>query len=65
MIRTVTVMILFFNVLNPFHNALLLQKTWTTLKFRVPTWTSLDGAKGILNGETLSLPTPGVNLLLS
>ncbi|KOM50782.1 hypothetical protein LR48_Vigan08g160900 [Vigna angularis] len=34
------------------------EKTWTTLNFRVPTWTSLDGAKGILNGETLSLPTP-------
>ncbi|QCD88422.1 hypothetical protein DEO72_LG3g2969 [Vigna unguiculata] len=36
-----------------------LQKTSTTLKFRVPTWTSLDGAKGILNGEPLSLPAPG------
>ncbi|KAK7341613.1 hypothetical protein VNO80_24550 [Phaseolus coccineus] len=33
--------------------------TWTTLNFRLPTWTSLDGAKGILNGETLSLPAPG------
>jgi len=38
--------------------------TWATLNFRVPTWTSLDGAKAILNGETLSLPTPGVNLSL-
>ncbi|ESW03987.1 hypothetical protein PHAVU_011G057700 [Phaseolus vulgaris] len=35
------------------------ENTWSALNFRLPTWTSLDGAKGILNGETLSLPAPG------
>jgi len=40
------------------------ENTWSALNFRLPTWTSLDGAKGILNGETLSLPAPGVNLSL-
>ncbi|RDX74862.1 hypothetical protein CR513_45333, partial [Mucuna pruriens] len=32
--------------------------TSSTLNFRLPTWTSLDGAKAILNAETLSMPTP-------
>ncbi|XP_052733858.1 uncharacterized protein LOC108340425 isoform X2 [Vigna angularis] len=31
----------------------------STLHFRLPSWTSPDGAKGVLNGESLSLPTPG------
>ncbi|CAJ1933250.1 unnamed protein product [Sphenostylis stenocarpa] len=31
----------------------------STLNFRLPSWTRLDGAKGILNGESLSLLTPG------
>lgn len=33
--------------------------TLSALNFRLPSWTLTDGAKGILNGETLSLPTPG------
>ncbi|KAJ1421963.1 Six-hairpin glycosidase superfamily [Sesbania bispinosa] len=33
--------------------------TLSTLNLRIPSWTRLDGAKGILNAETLSLPTPG------
>ncbi|XP_027343409.1 uncharacterized protein LOC113855979 [Abrus precatorius] len=33
--------------------------TSSTLNFRIPTWTHRDGAKGMLNNETLSLPTPG------
>ncbi|XP_061361383.1 uncharacterized protein LOC133305236 [Gastrolobium bilobum] len=33
--------------------------TSSTLNFRLPSWTRKDGAKGILNAETLSLPTPG------
>nr|KYP58476.1 hypothetical protein KK1_013885 [Cajanus cajan] len=33
--------------------------TSSTLNFRLPTWTYKDGAKGLLNNETLSLPTPG------
>ncbi|XP_020212915.1 uncharacterized protein LOC109797318 [Cajanus cajan] len=35
------------------------ESTLSTLNFRLPSWTRLDGAKGILNAETLSLPTPG------
>ncbi|RDX87206.1 hypothetical protein CR513_31356, partial [Mucuna pruriens] len=31
----------------------------STLNFRLPTWIHKDGAKGLLNNETLSLPTPG------
>ncbi|XP_054819763.1 LOW QUALITY PROTEIN: uncharacterized protein LOC129318821 [Prosopis cineraria] len=31
----------------------------STLNFRIPTWTHLDGAKAILNDEILSLPSPG------
>ncbi|XP_045826706.1 uncharacterized protein LOC123918661 isoform X1 [Trifolium pratense] len=31
----------------------------SSLKFRVPSWTRADGAKAILNAETLSLPAPG------
>ncbi|KAE9593287.1 putative alpha-L-arabinofuranosidase B, arabinose-binding domain, beta-L-arabinofuranosidase, GH127 [Lupinus albus] len=30
----------------------------STLNFRLPSWTHTNGAKGILNGETLSLPAP-------
>ncbi|KAK4275349.1 hypothetical protein QN277_018446 [Acacia crassicarpa] len=33
--------------------------TSSTLNFRIPTWTRLDGAKAILNDEVLSLPSPG------
>ncbi|XP_019413303.1 PREDICTED: uncharacterized protein LOC109325408 isoform X1 [Lupinus angustifolius] len=33
--------------------------TSSTLNFRIPSWTHTNGAKGILNGETLSLPAPG------
>ncbi|CAL0334122.1 unnamed protein product [Lupinus luteus] len=33
--------------------------TSSTLNFRLPSWTHRNGAKGILNGETLSLPAPG------
>ncbi|XP_057456214.1 uncharacterized protein LOC130747331 [Lotus japonicus] len=38
-----------------------LEKTGTlsALNFRLPSWTSTVGAKGILNSETLTLPTPG------
>ncbi|XP_057454444.1 uncharacterized protein LOC130745980 isoform X2 [Lotus japonicus] len=32
--------------------------TLSALNFRLPSWTLTDGAEGILNGETLSLPTP-------
>ncbi|RZB74453.1 uncharacterized protein LOC114380264 isoform X1 [Glycine soja] len=35
------------------------ENTLSTLNFRLPSWTLLDGAKGILNGQTLSLPNPG------
>ncbi|KAL2328822.1 hypothetical protein Fmac_022249 [Flemingia macrophylla] len=35
------------------------ESTLSTLNFRLPSWTPLDGAKGMLNAETLSLPTPG------
>ncbi|ESW03989.1 hypothetical protein PHAVU_011G057800 [Phaseolus vulgaris] len=35
------------------------ESTSSTLNFRLPSWTSLDGPKGILNDESLSLPTPG------
>ncbi|CAJ1933251.1 unnamed protein product [Sphenostylis stenocarpa] len=35
------------------------ENTLSTLNFRFPTWSRLPGAKGILNGETLSLPAPG------
>ncbi|CAK8575877.1 unnamed protein product [Lathyrus sativus] len=31
----------------------------STLNFRLPSWTHTDGAKAILNTETLSLPAPG------
>ncbi|MQI71990.1 hypothetical protein EI017_24830, partial [Escherichia coli] len=31
----------------------------STVNFRLPSWTHTDGAKGILNAETLSLPAPG------
>nr|KYP71149.1 hypothetical protein KK1_010393 [Cajanus cajan] len=33
--------------------------TLSTLNLRLPSWSRLDGAKGILNAERLSLPTPG------
>ncbi|XP_058729951.1 uncharacterized protein LOC131602023 [Vicia villosa] len=33
--------------------------TSSTLNFRLPSWTHADGAKAILNTETLSLPAPG------
>ncbi|XP_020212913.1 uncharacterized protein LOC109797317 isoform X2 [Cajanus cajan] len=35
------------------------ESTLSTLNFRLPSWTRLDGAKGTLNAENLSLPTPG------
>ncbi|KAK7262545.1 hypothetical protein RJT34_30119 [Clitoria ternatea] len=35
------------------------QSSLSTLNFRIPSWTHLDGAKALLNAETLSLPTPG------
>ncbi|OIW05725.1 hypothetical protein TanjilG_23511 [Lupinus angustifolius] len=37
------------------------EKTGTSsiLNFRLPSWTHTNGAKGMLNGETLSLPAPG------
>ncbi|XP_027929696.1 uncharacterized protein LOC114185929 isoform X1 [Vigna unguiculata] len=31
----------------------------STLNFRLPTWTHKNGAQGVLNNESLSLPTPG------
>ncbi|KAF7824137.1 DUF1680 domain protein [Senna tora] len=31
----------------------------STLNFRIPTWTHLDGAKATLNDKILSLPSPG------
>ncbi|XP_028768425.1 uncharacterized protein LOC114726019 [Neltuma alba] len=34
--------------------------TSSTLNFRIPTWTHLDGAKAILNDEILPLPSPGI-----
>ncbi|KAI4334590.1 hypothetical protein L6164_019262 [Bauhinia variegata] len=33
--------------------------SFSTLNLRIPTWTHSDGAKGILNTETLALPAPG------
>ncbi|XP_045826710.1 uncharacterized protein LOC123918663 [Trifolium pratense] len=33
--------------------------TSSTLNFRLPSWTHADGAKAILNAESLSLPAPG------
>ncbi|MCH95890.1 hypothetical protein A2U01_0016872, partial [Trifolium medium] len=33
--------------------------TSSSLNFRLPSWTHADGAKAILNTETLSLPAPG------
>jgi len=41
---------------------LLMQKNGalSTLNFRLPTWTHKNGAQGVLNNESLSLPTPGV-----
>jgi len=43
-----------------------MQKTGalSTINLRLPTWTHKDGAKGVLNNESLSLPTPGVNFCL-
>ncbi|XP_072088332.1 uncharacterized protein [Arachis hypogaea] len=41
------------------------EKTGSTLKFRIPSWTSLDGAKATLNDATLSLPSPGNFLSVS
>lgn len=33
----------------------------STLKLRMPSWTYSSGAKATLNGQDLSLPTPGTN----
>lgn len=56
-------------ILKPLHFSstsfqifLLLQSASSTLHFRLPSWTTPDGAKGVLNGESLSLPAPGVNV---
>ncbi|XP_027356336.1 uncharacterized protein LOC113865788 isoform X2 [Abrus precatorius] len=35
------------------------ESTSSTLNFRIPSWTHLDGAKAVLNAEVLSLPAPG------
>jgi hypothetical protein len=35
----------------------------SNLNLRIPSWTSADGAKALLNGQSLPIPAPGVNFL--
>lgn len=36
----------------------------SSLNLRIPLWTNSNGAKATLNGQSLSLPAPGVNTIL-
>lgn len=35
----------------------------SNLNLRIPSWTHADGAQASLNGQSLTLPAPGVNFL--